>query len=80
MPKHPVPKKRTARATTKTRYTAFVKSTQKKLANTVNLVKCPNCGATKLNHHVCKDCGQYKGNQILSTEKAVNKAVTKIKA
>ncbi len=27
---------------------------------------CPHCGATKLSHHVCMACGQYRGRQVLA--------------
>lgn len=26
---------------------------------------CPNCGELKLMHHVCGNCGYYRGEQIL---------------
>jgi large subunit ribosomal protein L32 len=31
------------------------------------LVKCPNraCGAMKLPHTACRNCGQYDGKQVL---------------
>jgi large subunit ribosomal protein L32 len=28
------------------------------------LVKCPQCGAPKLSHRVCKECGYYKGAEV----------------
>lgn len=28
------------------------------------LSKCPECGEPKLPHHVCPNCGQYKGKQV----------------
>jgi len=31
----------------------------------VNVQECPNCGASKLSHHVCASCGHYKGRQVL---------------
>ena len=27
---------------------------------------CPDCGASKLRHHVCKECGSYRGRKIFS--------------
>ncbi len=30
-----------------------------------HLVPCPECGAMKRAHHVCLECGQYRGRQIL---------------
>ena len=29
---------------------------------------CPECGEAKLPHHVCTECGQYKGKQIIATD------------
>lgn len=26
---------------------------------------CKNCGAVKLAHNVCKECGYYKGKQVI---------------
>lgn len=26
---------------------------------------CPNCGAKVLPHHMCSECGQYYGKQIV---------------
>ncbi|MDR2615511.1 MAG: 50S ribosomal protein L32 [Oscillospiraceae bacterium] len=31
-----------------------------------NLVKCPKCGAYKLQHRVCKACGSYNGREVLN--------------
>ncbi|WNF35566.1 50S ribosomal protein L32 [Bacillaceae bacterium IKA-2] len=30
------------------------------------MTKCPECGELKLAHHVCKACGSYKGNEVVS--------------
>jgi large subunit ribosomal protein L32 len=32
--------------------------------------KCPNCGAQKLPHIVCKSCGEYKGRAVLAVKTA----------
>ena len=29
-----------------------------------SLSTCPECGETKLPHHVCPSCGQYKGKKV----------------
>jgi len=79
MAKHPVPKKKTAKATSKKRYGSFKTSVLKKLSNRVTLVKCPNCGAKAQAHTVCHECGQYRGRQVVNTEKKIDK-ITKIKA
>ena len=33
-----------------------------------NLVACPNCGAYRLPHRVCRACGKYNGRQVLTVE------------
>lgn len=32
---------------------------------TPNLTPCPNCGAMKLPHRVCAECGTYKGKRVI---------------
>jgi len=39
----------------------------KKLA-AVAITQCPQCGEAKLPHHVCPECGVYKGRDVLKTE------------
>jgi large subunit ribosomal protein L32 len=39
-----------------------------KKVRSVSLAKCPNCGAIKLPHFVCKVCGYYKGVQVIKVE------------
>ncbi len=29
------------------------------------LVRCPNCGEWKLPHRVCRNCGYYKGREVI---------------
>ena len=29
---------------------------------------CPECGGMKQAHHVCPNCGMYKGRKVLSVE------------
>ncbi|MDY3292026.1 MAG: 50S ribosomal protein L32, partial [Parolsenella sp.] len=29
---------------------------------------CPRCGAVKLPHHVCPNCGFYKDREVIVTE------------
>lgn len=36
---------------------------------TGSLSACPQCGANKLPHHVCPECGHYRGRQIFEVEK-----------
>jgi large subunit ribosomal protein L32 len=35
---------------------------------TPNLAACPQCGDSKLPHHVCPHCGYYKGRTVVETE------------
>ncbi|QKG84656.1 50S ribosomal protein L32 [Kroppenstedtia pulmonis] len=30
------------------------------------MVNCPQCGELKLSHRVCKECGTYKGSEVVS--------------
>ncbi|MFC0189007.1 50S ribosomal protein L32 [Fictibacillus iocasae] len=30
------------------------------------MVKCSNCGEYKLSHRVCRECGSYKGKEVVS--------------
>lgn len=30
------------------------------------MIKCPECGELKLAHRVCKECGTYKGKDVLN--------------
>jgi large subunit ribosomal protein L32 len=32
------------------------------------LQKCPRCGAMRRPHHVCANCGTYKGRQVLALD------------
>lgn len=34
----------------------------------INLKACPKCHDLSLPHHVCSNCGFYKGNDILKLE------------
>lgn len=36
-----------------------------------NVSQCSNCGTTKLSHHVCNGCGQYRGRQVLDIKQDV---------
>lgn len=31
-----------------------------------NLVECPQCHQPKLQHHICPNCGYYKGKEVIS--------------
>lgn len=34
----------------------------------INLVSCSNCRELKRPHHVCPNCGQYRGRQVIEIE------------
>jgi large subunit ribosomal protein L32 len=34
-----------------------------------NLVACSNCGEMRLPHHVCPNCGHYKGREVIEVKK-----------
>ncbi len=55
------PKKKTSKARTHMRrsHHALV---------TPSLSTCPQCGAAKLPHRVCQECGHYRGRQIFQVE------------
>jgi large subunit ribosomal protein L32 len=31
-----------------------------------NLIPCPNCSAPMQSHHVCPECGHYKGRVVIA--------------
>jgi len=33
------------------------------------LVSCTNCGEMRLPHHVCPNCGHYKGREVVTIER-----------
>lgn len=35
------------------------------------LAACSNCGATVKYHHICPDCGYYRGKQVIEKEISV---------
>ena len=39
-----------------------------KLEQPTNLVKCPQCGEYNLAYRVCKNCGYYKGEQVVAVK------------
>lgn len=47
-------------------------ATRKRRANwkleAPSYIECPHCHEPKLPHHVCPECGYYKGRQVIETE------------
>jgi len=33
------------------------------------IATCPQCGATRLAHRACRNCGYYKRRQVINVEK-----------
>lgn len=79
MAKHPVPKQKKGKSKIRKRYGSFKTKVLKKLTNGTKLVNCPDCGEKRLAHTVCKECGKYRGRQVIDKQKEVDK-ITKIKA
>ena len=46
----------------------------------INLVSCPKCKTTIKPHTVCKNCGYYKGKEIIKIKTSLDKKKTKKKA
>jgi large subunit ribosomal protein L32 len=59
MAKHPVPKKRTSRASRDARRSHHALSEP-------TLVACPQCKTMKPPHVVCPECGSYNGRQVIA--------------
>ena len=57
----PVPKRKTSKSKRNKR------RTHQKITNVPNPTSCPQCGEPKLPHHVCSDCGSYKGRTVIET-------------
>ena len=36
-----------------------------------NVSSCPQCHEPVLSHHVCKNCGAYKGKTVIETEEEI---------
>lgn len=79
MAKHPVPKKKQSSIRRKNRYGSFKTKVLKDLTDRINLVVCSDCGAKRLSHTVCPECGKYRGRQVIDKSKKIDK-ITKIKA
>lgn len=61
MAKHPVPKKKTSKASRDSRRSHHALSVP-------SLAPCPQCKELKPMHQVCPHCGSYKGKEIIEIE------------
>ncbi len=57
-----VPKKRTSRRR------RDMRRAHDHLVFTAAVETCPECGGLKLRHHVCAECGTYRGRQIIEVD------------
>lgn len=57
-----VPKRKTPRSKTHSRRSANLKLAQPAKST------CPQCGAAKLPHRVCNNCGTYRGRQVIDVD------------
>jgi large subunit ribosomal protein L32 len=57
-----VPKRKTSRSKTRTRRAANWR------LETPARSLCPNCGAVKLPHTVCGNCGWYRGRHVVEVD------------
>jgi large subunit ribosomal protein L32 len=57
----PLPKKRHSRSRRNKRRSHDALSLQ-------HLVRCENCGNYHQSHHVCPNCGTYKGETVIEVE------------
>ena len=62
-----VPKRKVSHARTAKRRANW------KLEEPTNLVKCPQCGEVNLAYRVCKNCGFYKGVEVIAKKDAAAK-------
>ncbi len=56
-----VPKRKTSKSKRDKRRTH-------KKTDAPTVTTCTECGEAKLPHHACPECGDYKGNNVLSTD------------
>ncbi len=56
-----VPKKRKTKSATRQRRSHHALSR-------IKLAKCKNCGAATMPHEVCRNCGYYRGREIVQVK------------
>jgi large subunit ribosomal protein L32 len=55
-----VPKRKTSKARKRKRRTHY-------FAATPNQDRCPHCGAARMSHRVCRECGHYGTEQVMES-------------
>ncbi len=79
MAKHAVPKKKQSSSRSGSRYHTFENKTRLRLANSIQTIICPQCGADVRIHRACTKCGYYhskKGTASKVEASAPEKAAT----
>ena len=56
------PKRKHSKARRDTRRNSHLKMTLP------SIVKCPQCGAARLPHRMCKECGNYNGREVVKVD------------
>lgn len=74
-----VPKKKTAKSYSKTRYTTWKKLQQKKLLDRTKIVKDKETGEARLSHCANPETGRFKGRVVVNKSKKTTET-TRIQA
>lgn len=80
MAKHPVPKKKASQARSNRRYKNFANLARKKLSNDLKIKLCSHCASPMIDHQLCKECGYFKGVDVMGRAKKAEEKITKIQA
>ncbi len=80
MAKHAVPKKKASHARSNRRYKNFANLARKKLGDDLKIAVCSNCSSPVILHNACKECGFYRGKDVMGKAKKAEEKITKIKA
>lgn len=70
-----VPRKKISKNQRRTRHSTWQTLNMKRLAKSYPVAKCNNCGANKLSHRVCAECGYYKGKQVITIKTKAKETV-----
>ena len=65
-----VPKYKRSKQRTRTQRTAWMQKQQLRLVRSINIVTCPQCSARIPERTVCRECGYYKGIQMVEKKSA----------
>jgi large subunit ribosomal protein L32 len=68
MSKKPVPKKKQAVSSTRSRHSKYAYEQRQRMSKEVALSKCDNCGAMKRAHYACEACGFYNGRPVFEVK------------